>query len=274
MSMRKTVIILFFMVLAFSAIASAQITIAGQDFSMLVVIPLILMAVFMLIFGIVIAFDKHREKKEKEMLKIEVEKENHRYGMAGGVKERAEEEKKTEEKEEKEKEKKEKIVKRNKQLADYFDEISNLKKRFKKLKPDDAFKQLVALIRNFFSDYLGMEYEFTFEELENELRAKNKEVVFFSKNLSDMSYDAEGISKKNIAKLLGEFENVVEKVILKEEITTERHEEKKEAFAKRTEAKESYPKEEKEKEEAKKAEYIEEERKNRIIELIREGRAY
>ena len=97
--MRKTVIILFFMVLAFSAIASAQITIAGQDFSMLVVIPLILMAVFMLIFGIVIAFDKYREKKEKEMLKIEVEKENHRYGMAGGVKERAEEEKKTEEKE-------------------------------------------------------------------------------------------------------------------------------------------------------------------------------
>ena len=63
--MKKIVLGIFFIAVC-SAAAYAQIEVAGQNFSMMVVVPIVLMAVFMLIFGIVIAFDRHREKKEEE----------------------------------------------------------------------------------------------------------------------------------------------------------------------------------------------------------------
>jgi len=281
--MKKIVITLFFMLFGFAAIVSAQITIAGQNFSMLVVVPLILMVVLMLIFGIVIVFDRYKEKKE--MRGVE-KKEEHKFGVMEKLKEKIEKVKKEPKKEE--------AIEEYRPLADYLDEISDLKKNFKKLDVNDAFKQLLVLIKNFFSDYLGLDYEITFEELENELRARNKEVVFFSKNLSEMSYNIDKISKRRVMMLLDEFEDVAKKIILKEETEIGEVRGEKEVFVKMSETprvsehaqkspykisdkeepKKAEVKEQKRKEDAKKTEYLDEEKKNRIIEMIREGRIY
>lgn len=269
--MKKRVLLLFFILFAFSAIASAQVEIAGQSFSMLVVVPLVLMIVFMLIFGIVVAFDKYNERKERK--ELESGKEDHGLGIISAVKEKL---RKTEEKEEEKPEKKEEKKETTKEkehlpLAVYLDDIRSLRKKIKKLNAEKAFDELVVLIRHFFSDYLGIDYEFTFDELEKEFKSKNKEVVFFSKNLSDMSYNAEDISKKNVVKLLDEFEDVAEKIILKED--TEIGKEKKKEVTK-PEEKKSETREMKKIEEVKKREYVEEDKKGRVIGLIREGRRY
>lgn len=286
--MKKIVITLFFMLFGFAAIASAQITIAGQNFSMLVVVPLILMVVLMLIFGIVIAFDRYREKKEMRGVEKE-KKEDYKFGIMEKLKEKIQKIEKV-----KKEPKKEEAIEEYRSLADYLDEISDLKKNFKKLDVNDAFKQLLVLIKNFFSDYLGLDYEITFEELENELRARNKEVVFFSKNLSEMSYNIDKISKRRVMMLLDEFEDVAKKIILKEETEIGEVRREKEVFVKMSETprvsehvqkspykisdkeepKKAEIKEQKRKEEAKKTEYLNEEKKNRIIEMIREGRMY
>ncbi len=269
--MKKIVVLLFFMIVFFSAIASAQVTIAGQNFSMLVVIPLVLMAVFMLIFGIVVAFDKYTESKERKT--SEGKKEGRGFGIISAIKEKVKKiEEKKEEKPEKKEEKKETVKEKERMpLAVYLDDIGGLRKKIKKLNADGAFNQLVVLIRHFFSDYLGIDYEFTFDELEKEFKSKNKEVVFFSKNLSDMSYNAEDISKKAVIKLLNEFEDVAEKIILKEDIAIDKEKEKEMS---KPEEKKSKTKEVKKIEEVKKREYVEEDKKSRVIGLIREGRRY
>jgi len=74
------------------------------------------------------------------------------------------------------------------------------------------FERLIQTIRRFFADYLNVSYEFTYEELEQELAKSNKDIIFFSKNLSKLHYGQEGYSKNELRGLIGEFRSIIMKL--------------------------------------------------------------
>jgi len=92
---------------------------------------------------------------------------------------------------------------------DYLKEIQTLEKDMPSKDIKEVHKKLNELIKGFFSDYLGLKYHFTFEELEKELKKGNKEIQCFSDNLSSITYGPEEASKEGLAELIKEFKKII-----------------------------------------------------------------
>ncbi len=92
---------------------------------------------------------------------------------------------------------------------DYLKEIIALEKEFPSKGIAETHKKLNKLIKGFFSEYLGLKYYFTFEELEKELKKKNKEIQCFSDNLSSITYGPKEISEEGLIELIKEFKNII-----------------------------------------------------------------
>lgn len=99
-----------------------------------------------------------------------------------------------------------------KEEIDYYANIKDLEKRVATLNTEPAYKELMKMVRKFFADYLNINYEFTYEELEKELKEKKKNIVFFSKKLSKIEYGPHPIGKGSLMKMTGEFKDIVKRI--------------------------------------------------------------
>ncbi|MEA3378064.1 MAG: hypothetical protein U9Q69_00335 [Nanoarchaeota archaeon] len=115
--------------------------------------------------------------------------------------------KKQEEEKPKEEKKEEEEVKKD--LTLHVDKISKFENNLPKLKDKEAFKTFNSISKDFFSDLLGMNYEFTDQELIDELQKKRKSLVNFASKLAHLKYSGHEISKKEIIALLDEFKDIV-----------------------------------------------------------------
>ncbi|MFH1642173.1 MAG: hypothetical protein ABIC04_04700 [Nanoarchaeota archaeon] len=149
---------------------------------LLLIAPMIIMALFVIIFVIMIIKDKMAMKslaiptfdnigKTKEDKKIEPEIE--------------------------------------KKTTDYYLNIRELETKIDRQKTEETYKSLMKIIRKFFTDYLNINYEFTYEELEKELKNKKKKVVFFADKLSKIEYGPHPISRKTLIKIMTEFKHMI-----------------------------------------------------------------
>ena len=101
--------------------------------------------------------------------------------------------------------------------------VGAFRKHFSKKNKDDNFIQFLHVVRLFFAELFKIKYEFTFEELSNELERKRidknlkEKILFFLKKLSVVEYSNERLSESELGKLLNEFLKLFEKLTFNEE---------------------------------------------------------
>jgi len=96
--------------------------------------------------------------------------------------------------------------------VDYQKKITQLEKQINYLDPYTFNKELINIIRLFFSEYLNISYQFTFEELEDEIKKKGKGITFAAQNLSKIMYGPSELSLDINKKIINEFKDVIKKV--------------------------------------------------------------
>jgi len=103
-----------------------------------------------------------------------------------------------------------------------FKRIQAFKKHFSKKNKDDNFIQFFHIVRLFFAELFKIKYEFTFEELSNELKRRRidnnlkEKILFFLKKLSVVEYSDEKLPESELKKLLNEFLKLFEKLTFNE----------------------------------------------------------
>ena len=101
--------------------------------------------------------------------------------------------------------------------------IGTFRKHFSKKNKDDNFIQFFHVVRLFFAELFRIKYEFTFEELSNELERRRmdknlkEKIIFFLKKLSVVEYSDERLPDLELRKLLNEFLKLFEKLTSNEE---------------------------------------------------------
>ena len=101
--------------------------------------------------------------------------------------------------------------------------VEAFRKHFSKKSRDDNFIQFFHIIRMFFAELFKIKYEFTFEELSNELKRRRvdkslkERIIFFLKKLSVVEYSNEKLSEPELKKLLNEFLKLFERLTFNEQ---------------------------------------------------------
>jgi len=101
--------------------------------------------------------------------------------------------------------------------------IQSFNKHFSKKNKDDNFIQFFHVVKLFFAELFKIKYEFTFEELSNELERKRvdkslkEKIVFFLKKLSVVEYSDERLPESELRKLLNDFLKLFEKLTFNEQ---------------------------------------------------------
>ncbi len=101
--------------------------------------------------------------------------------------------------------------------------IQSFNKHFSKKNNDDNFIQFFHVVKLFFAELFKIKYEFTFEELSNELERKRidknlkEKILFFLKKLSAVDYNDKKLPELELRKLLNEFLKLFEKLTFDEQ---------------------------------------------------------
>lgn len=101
--------------------------------------------------------------------------------------------------------------------------IEAFRKHFSKKSRDDNFIQFFHIVRLFFAELFKIKYEFTYEELSNELERRRidknlkEKILFFLKKLSVVEYSDERLSESELKKLLNEFLKLFERLTFNEQ---------------------------------------------------------
>ena len=198
--MKKTLIL----VIALLVIPLVEaLTLFGEEISMLVLIPSILILLVLFVFIFMIIKDKLKNKAalpniELSNTSLPPPPESLIQDVPAIEEMPLGEPAKELPKEEQQKSKK-----------DYLQELNELKEKLPSISTKDAHEQLTDLIKRFFADYANINYHFTFEELEKELKQKHKKIVCFADNFSSINYSPEGISQGNLNELITEFKDII-----------------------------------------------------------------
>jgi len=101
--------------------------------------------------------------------------------------------------------------------------VGAFRKHFSKKNKDDNFIQFLHVVRLFFAELFKIKYEFTFEELGNELERRRidqnlkEKILFFLKKLSVVEYSDERLPDSELRRLLNEFLKLFEKLTFNEQ---------------------------------------------------------
>lgn len=101
--------------------------------------------------------------------------------------------------------------------------LEAFRKHFSKKSRDDNFIQFFHVVRLFFAELFKIKYEFTYEELSNELERRRidknlkEKILFFLKKLSVVEYSDERLSESELKKLLNEFLKLFERLTFNEQ---------------------------------------------------------
>lgn len=107
-----------------------------------------------------------------------------------------------------------KIEKEDKKKEEsYLTEIKRLKRHLPTLESEKAFGILSNITKNFFKELLGLNYEFTYNELARELKnkGKRKELIDICQRLSEFKYSGSKISKEELGIFADELESFFRK---------------------------------------------------------------
>lgn len=175
--------------------AAREITIAGYKYPAIILIPVISIIIsFLIIISILVRVTKtRREILKKKRIKG---KENVLIPFLG---KRAREEKRQE--------------------NIYLKEIKKFKRDLPKLSLDEGFDKVSNITKDFFKELLGLQYEFTYNELSKELRKKGmkKEFLELVETLSHMKYSGKKIMKQELENFAAQIENVIKKEMRRRE---------------------------------------------------------
>jgi len=204
----RLIIFLFLLFIDLCQSAKAEtILIFGREYSIVVLVPFILI---ILSFAF-LTFIQLKRKKEKiiEILKSFLAL----FIAIHGVVEKLGIRKIFEYLKEKLPRKEKKIIveEKPKKVIDYEKEVGNIRKGIKRHSPMVSFEKIAKLSRDFFKEYLGIEYEATYEELEEKLRERNKKMADFVRDISFIKYKGKNITRGDVRKLLNDFEKFVTK---------------------------------------------------------------
>jgi len=189
------------------------VTILGQEVSMLVLTPVILILIFLIFFIFMIIRDKIRDKRQAPEFSdksepLPKETVDEKLSLDEGLSLDSElplDENTTKGRD---------ILKTPKQpqkpKTNYLKEVELIKRKLSSKNIEETNKKLNDLVKKFFSEYAGINYKFTFEELEKELKKRNKKVVCFSDNLSSINYSPKGASHDDVIELINEFKDIIE----------------------------------------------------------------
>ncbi len=181
--MKRGFILLFISLISLINVNGQNITIAGQDISIIVLVPLILIILVLIIFATTFIMDtktyslktpKIEKPAGDKILEIKTEQ-----------------------------------PKRQIIWVNYLDVIDTFVKRLEEKDPKDAFNTIIRIIREFFKERFNLEYEFTYDELQEELKKRNFENIEFIKHLIDLTYKDNQISKKDIYYLSDKFRDLI-----------------------------------------------------------------
>mgnify|MGYP006300051179 CR=1 FL=1 len=90
--------------------------------------------------------------------------------------------------------------------------------RLGKLKKDSTGEKLAFIVRSFFQEYFSIHYEFTYDELEKELRRKKvkkslvEKIVAFGKELEAAMFDNAKIGSENQKALKIKIHDAIEEL--------------------------------------------------------------
>lgn len=112
-----------------------------------------------------------------------------------------------------------KAKKEKRQENVYLGELKKFRRGLHEMQVEQAFNALSGITRDFFKELLDLHYEFTYDELELELRKRNKrqELVDISKEISEMKYSGKRITKQELEAFAGKVEQLVKKEQLRKE---------------------------------------------------------
>jgi len=96
-----------------------------------------------------------------------------------------------------------------KKATDYQKELQALQKRIPVLEPEAAIQHLSSLIKRFFAEKINLNYEFTHNELGDELEKVNPNWASLPKRVEYTRYSGEPLSKKEVNDLIKEFLNIL-----------------------------------------------------------------
>jgi hypothetical protein len=201
------------------------VTIMGREVSVLILTPVILIVVFLIIFLFLIIKDKIKNKGKSAKPSEKIEPlENDAIGedpLAGDdlalSEEPIAEEPLSDDLAPTEAAPKQQ-KKPEESKINYLKEIDAIKKKLKDMDEGESGPKLISdinkeindLIKKFFAEYATIKYKFTYDELEKELKKRNKKVVCFADNLSSVSYGPKGASQNDVRELVNEFKDIVE----------------------------------------------------------------
>ncbi|MDD5086657.1 MAG: hypothetical protein PHV16_02800 [Candidatus Nanoarchaeia archaeon] len=101
--------------------------------------------------------------------------------------------------------------------------IESFKKHLSKKSLEDSSIQFFHIVRFFFADLFKIRYEFTFEELDSELKKRKadenlkEKITIFLKKISAVEYSDEKLSQREIQDLFEEFKEIFKKLTTKQE---------------------------------------------------------
>lgn len=194
------------------------LTLFGEELSMLVLIPLIIIILFLLIFAFLIIKNKIKNKSassdtESGIAPLPPPPGESAQELPLVAEPPPGEQPLAEPPIEKPSTEKEPIQsigeEQQKPKTDYLKEVEELQERLPSISIKEANKQLNESIKRFFSDYAKINYKFTFEELEKELKKRKKKIICFPDKFSLINYSQSGLSKENLIELIKEFKGII-----------------------------------------------------------------
>lgn len=97
-----------------------------------------------------------------------------------------------------------------KDLTPFLEKVKVIEQQLPKLNEEVVFKNLTGVIKSFFAALLNIRYEFTEDELVQILEKKRKNLVDFSKELAEMKYGGNELTREDLVSLVSEFKKIVQ----------------------------------------------------------------
>ena len=188
---------LLYLLSLFNIIYSVNAQTLGEDLSLVILLPLVLIIIVAIIFGVTFIIDTKNYYVSKKVVNVP------NIGKANAIEVIKEET-----------EKEETI---QKIWINYLDVIDTFAKRLDERETNEAFNILVKMIRAFFKDRFSLDYEFTYDELLKDLEKRNipkKELIL---SLKELTYKDNKIDKKIIYDFSTKFREII-RIIDKEKL--------------------------------------------------------
>lgn len=188
-ALRIMLISIAFLLLTPHAATAKEISIAGYTYPMIILVPII----SIIISSIIIIFILVRVTKKEGGRFLREGKKEVKRRMVPFLRKELKEEKK-----------KENV---------YLKEIKRFRRDLPKISVDDGFDKLSQVTKDFFKDLLGLQYEFTYDELANEIKKRRMKEEFLDliKRLSHLRYSGSKVTKEELEDFAGMIESIIKK---------------------------------------------------------------